>query len=105
MCQHGIGHRRRRQTVEKRSLGKTGNMSGILIFGGFALHPSTQKEADAALEMALGNGINHIDVSPIYGQAEVRIGSWFKRHGHKFFLGCKTEERRKPGAWESLKRS
>jgi aryl-alcohol dehydrogenase-like predicted oxidoreductase len=91
--------------MEKRRLGKTGHMSSILIFGSFALYHATQKEADAALEMALENGINHIDVSPIYGQAEKRIGSWFKRNGKKFFLGCKTDERQKEGAWESLKRS
>jgi aryl-alcohol dehydrogenase-like predicted oxidoreductase len=91
--------------MEKRRLGKTGHMSGILIFGGFALFRVRQKEADAALEMALENGINHIDVSPVYGDAEKHIGSWFKRNGKKFFLGCKTGERTKTGAWESLKRS
>jgi aryl-alcohol dehydrogenase-like predicted oxidoreductase len=91
--------------METRRLGKTGHMSSILIFGGFALYHSDQKEADAALETALDNGINHIDVSPIYGQAETRIGSWLKRNGRKFFLGCKTDEREKEGARESLQRS
>lgn len=91
--------------MEKRRLGRTGHMSSILIFGSFALHHADQKEADAALEMALENGINHIDVSPIYGQAEERIGSWIGRNGNKFFIGCKTHEREKAGAWESLKRS
>jgi aryl-alcohol dehydrogenase-like predicted oxidoreductase len=91
--------------MEKRRLGKTGHLSSILIFGGFALYSVSQKEADAALEMALEKGINHIDVSPLYGGAEKRIGSWLKRHGKQFFLGCKTAERDKAGAWESLKRS
>ena len=91
--------------MEKRRLGKTGHMSSILVFGGFALFNSAQKEADAALEMALENGINHIDVSPIYGQAEKRIGSWLGRHGKQFFIGCKTAERRKEDASEDLKRS
>jgi aryl-alcohol dehydrogenase-like predicted oxidoreductase len=91
--------------MEKRRLGRTGQMSSILIFGGFALYHATQREADEALETALENGINHIDVSPIYGQAEERIGSWLGRNGKQFFLGCKTDERRKEGARESLKRS
>ncbi|OGN98967.1 MAG: hypothetical protein A2Y58_01200 [Chloroflexi bacterium RBG_13_51_52] len=91
--------------MEKRRLGKTEHMSSILIFGSFALFRVRQKEADAALEMALENGINHIDVSPLYGDAEKHLGSWFKRNGKKFFLGCKTAERTKTGAWESLKRS
>ncbi len=91
--------------MEKRRLGKTEHMSSILIFGGFALFRITQKEADEAIETAWANGINHVDVSPLYGDAEQHLGSWFKRHGKQFFLACKTAERRKKGAWESLKRS
>src|SRR4030042_69580 len=91
--------------MEKRRLGKTGHMSSIRIFGSFALFRITQKEADAAIETALENGINHVDGSPVYGDAEKHLGSWFKRNGRKFFLGCKTHERSKSGARESLKRS
>jgi aryl-alcohol dehydrogenase-like predicted oxidoreductase len=91
--------------MDKRRLGKTGQMSSVLIFGGFALFRITQKAADAAIEMALENGINHVDVAPSYGDAEKHLGSWFKRNGKKFFLGCKTEERDKAGARESLLRS
>ena len=91
--------------METRRLGRTGHMSSIIAFGGFALLQATQKDADTALETALANGINHIDVSPMYGQAETRIGSWFGRNGKQFFLGCKTHEREKTAAWESLKRS
>lgn len=91
--------------METRELGRTGHKSSILIFGGFAVGWSTQKEADAALEMARDAGINHIDVAPAYGESEARIGDWLKRHGKQFFIGCKTAERTKEGAEESLKRS
>jgi len=92
--------------MEKRRLGKTGHMSTILIFGACALSNAAQPAADAAMELALAHGINHVDVSPLYGNAEKRLGSWFKRHGkNDLFLGCKTAERRKAGAWEGLKRS
>ncbi len=91
--------------METRRLGRTGHESSILIFGSFALFKVSQKEADAALETALEAGINHIDVSPVYGQAEKSIGSWIKRNGKKFFIGCKTHERTKEGARESLHRS
>ena len=91
--------------MEKRRLGRTGQMSSILIFGSFALFHITQKEADATIEMALAKGINQVDVSPFYGDAEKHLGSWFKRHGQQFFLSCKTAERKKKGAWEGLKRS
>jgi aryl-alcohol dehydrogenase-like predicted oxidoreductase len=91
--------------METRRLGKTGHMSSIIAFGGFAVGWVSQKEADAAIDMAVENSINHIDVSPMYGEAEVRIGSWNQRHGNHFFLACKTHEREKAGAWESLQRS
>jgi aryl-alcohol dehydrogenase-like predicted oxidoreductase len=91
--------------METRRLGKTRHMSSILIFGSFALFSVDQKQADAALETALEKGINHIDVSPIYGEAEARIGSWIGRNGKHFFLACKTNERSKRLAWESLQRS
>jgi aryl-alcohol dehydrogenase-like predicted oxidoreductase len=91
--------------IEKGRLGKTGHMSSIVILGGYALAHIDKKKADAALELALDNGINHIDVAPMYGQAESRIGTWIKRNGKKFFLACKTVDRDKKGAWESIKRS
>jgi predicted aldo/keto reductase-like oxidoreductase len=91
--------------MEKRRLGRTEHMASVLTFGGFALHRISQKEADATLEMALESGMTNIDVAPAYGEAESHIGSWIKRHGKKFFLGCKTSERGKEAAWESLKRS
>jgi aryl-alcohol dehydrogenase-like predicted oxidoreductase len=91
--------------METRRLGKTGHMSSIVVFGSFALLSVDQNEADAALEMALERGVNHIDVSPIYGEAENRIGSWIERNGNDFFLACKTHERSKAEAWESLQRS
>lgn len=91
--------------MEQRRLGRTEQMSSVLIFGGFALFRIKQKDADAAIEMALENGINQVDVSPIYGEAEKHLGSWFKRHGKQFFLTCKTAERKKKGAWEGIKRS
>ena len=76
--------------METRRLGRTGHMSSIIAFGGFAVGWVSQEEADAAIDMALENGINHIDVSPMYGQAEARLGSWNQRHASKFFLEPKN---------------
>ena len=89
----------------KRRLGKTEHMSSILTFGSAALWQVTQPEADAAIELAIDHGINHFDVSPRYGQAELRLGPWMQKHHKEVFLACKTTERGKTGAWESIKRS
>ena len=91
--------------MEKRRLGKTGHMSTVLALGGAALGRITQAEADAGISLAMEHGINHIDVAPSYGDAELRIGPWMPRHRKEFFLGCKTQARDKAGAWESIKRS
>lgn len=91
--------------METRRLGRTGHMSTIVIFGAAALGRVSQKEADAALEEALEHGVNHIDVAPTYGEAELRLGPWMEKIRPDVFLGCKTTERTKAGAREELHRS
>ena len=91
--------------MEKRKLGKTEHMSSILTFGSAALWQVSQVEADAAIELAIEHGVNHFDVSPRYGQAEIRLGPWMQKHHKEVFLACKTTERGKTKAWESIKRS
>ncbi len=94
--------------METRRFGRTGHMSTLAIFGGAALWQISQEEADKVMESVIAAGINHIDVAPSYGQAEIRIGPWMLRERQRFFLGCKTMERTREGAWqemhESLKR-
>ena len=88
--------------MEKRRLGKTGHMSSIITFGGAALWLVSQAEADAGIEMAILHGVNHIDVAPQYGQAEMRLGPWLEKHRKEIFLACKTMSRTKTETWESI---
>ena len=91
--------------MDTRRLGRTGHMSSIIVLGVAALWNIGQDEADAAIEKAVNYGVNHFDFSPSYGDAEVRIGSWLMKSKKKVFLGCKTRERGKNQAWESINRS
>jgi aryl-alcohol dehydrogenase-like predicted oxidoreductase len=91
--------------METRKLGKTNHMSSVVAFGGAALWKVSQAEADAAIEMAVGRGVNHFDVAPSYGEAEIRLRPWMEKHHKEIFLACKTQARSKTAAWESLKRS
>ena len=91
--------------MQSRRLGKTGHMSSIIAIGGAALGTVTQAEADKGMNLAMEHHINHIDVAPSYGEAELRIGPWTARYRNEFFLGCKTQARDKKTAWESIKRS
>jgi aryl-alcohol dehydrogenase-like predicted oxidoreductase len=91
--------------MENRRLGRTGHMSSILTFGSAALWKVSEAEAEEAIELAIGHGVNHFDVAPSYGQAEIRLGPWMEKHHSEIFLACKTGERSKTRAWESIKRS
>ena len=91
--------------METRRFGRTGHMSTVAIFGAAALSQVTQEEADKAMEQVIEAGVNHIDVAPSYGEAELRIGPWMPRERGRFFLGCKTTERTKEGAWKEMQGS
>jgi aryl-alcohol dehydrogenase-like predicted oxidoreductase len=91
--------------METRKFGRTGHMSTIAIFGGAALWQISQEDADQVMEQVIAAGINHIDVAPSYGQAEERIGPWMPRERQRFFLGCKTMERTREGAWNEMQQS
>jgi aryl-alcohol dehydrogenase-like predicted oxidoreductase len=80
-------------------------MSTVAIFGAAAFWESSQEDADRVMESIIAAGINHIDIAPSYGQAELRVGPWMPRERQRFFLGCKTGERSKEGAWKELHES
>ena len=91
--------------MEKRRFGRTGHESTVAIFGAAAFGGLKQEKADAVMEMVISHGINHIDVAPSYGDAELRLGPWMPRERNRFFLGCKTTERTRTGAAAELRRS
>lgn len=91
--------------MQTRAFGRTGHDSTIAIFGAAAFWEISQANADKVMEQVIEAGINHIDVAPSYGQAEERIGPWMPHERERFFLGCKTMERGKDGAWNEMQRS
>lgn len=91
--------------METRRFGRTGHMSTIAVFGAAAFWEISQVDADKVMESVIEAGINHIDVAPSYGQAELRIGPWMPRERGRFFLGCKTMERTQEGAWREMRES
>ncbi len=92
-------------TLAVRALGRTGHRSSILAFGGAALAPLDPAAATEAVEDALKRWVNHFDIAPSYGEAEVRLAPSVARYRDRMFLACKTRERRKQAAWEELQRS
>jgi aryl-alcohol dehydrogenase-like predicted oxidoreductase len=91
--------------MEKRRLGRTGQMSTVLTLGGAALGRITQAEVDKVMEVAVEHGVNHIDVAPTYGEAETRLNKWMREHRDEFFLACKTRHRTRDEAAKQLRAS
>jgi aryl-alcohol dehydrogenase-like predicted oxidoreductase len=92
--------------MKRRALGRTGHESIIVTLGGAVfIYPIGEKEGDGFVKYALDRGVNHIDVAPTYGDAEVRLGKWVKEYRDDIFLACKTGKRTKSEAAEELRRS
>jgi aryl-alcohol dehydrogenase-like predicted oxidoreductase len=91
--------------IATKPFGATGHESSRVIFGAAALWATPQREADAALELLLEHGVNHIDTAASYGDAELRLAPWMREHRGRFFLATKTEERTRTAAREQIRRS
>jgi aryl-alcohol dehydrogenase-like predicted oxidoreductase len=85
--------------------GRTGHRSSRALFGAAALGGMRQEKADPILDVLLEYGINHIDSAASYGESELRLAPWLKRHRKDFFLATKTGERTYAGARDSVHRS
>ncbi len=92
-------------SIPTMPFGRTGHDSTRMIFGGAALGRVSQDVADRALDVLLAHGINHIDVAASYGDAELRVAPWLKRHPDRFFVATKTGKRTAAEAREELHRS
>ncbi len=94
--------------MEKRKLGRTGHQSSVAILGGAAFARATPEQTEKTFEEALFEGVNHLDVAPSYGDAEVNCGPLVEEHRERLFLGCKTHRRNPDGVraqmTESLER-
>src|SRR3954454_3197867 len=85
--------------------GSTGHESTRTLFGAASLGDVSHADAERALELLLEHGANHIDTAASYGDSELRIASWLKRHPDRFFLATKTGERSYKAAKEEIHRS
>lgn len=91
--------------MKTRALGETGHDSSITTFGAIALNWLEQEGANQMVEHVLDHGVNHFDVAPMYGDAELKLGPKLRQHREEIFLGCKTQERGYEGAKRKLERS
>jgi len=91
--------------LEKRSLGKTGEMLSVLGFGGIVVMDVTPEEASSSVKMAIDAGVNYFDVAPSYGDAELKLGQALEPYRKSVFVSCKTDGRTKEDSRKELEQS
>lgn len=91
--------------LEKRALGKTGEMLSIIGFGGIIVKDATPEDAASVVKFAIDTGVNHFDVAPSYGDAEIKLGPALEPYRKNVFLSCKTTKRTKDDALKELEQS
>ncbi|MBD0383198.1 aldo/keto reductase [Paenibacillus sedimenti] len=89
----------------KRTIGRLGYESSVVMFGAASLGNVTQEEADTSITYALQHGVNHFDTAASYGDAELRMGPIISRVRNDIFLATKTGQRSKEEAKEEIYRS
>jgi aryl-alcohol dehydrogenase-like predicted oxidoreductase len=91
--------------IEKRALGRTGEMLSMIGFGGILVMNTTNEEASDLVKLAIDAGINYFDVAPSYGNAEIKLGPALEPYRKDVFLACKTTERGREGSRKELEQS
>jgi predicted aldo/keto reductase-like oxidoreductase len=91
--------------LEKRSLGKTGEMLSMIGFGGIIVKDAIPEDASSIVKFAIDAGVNHFDVAPSYGDAEIKLGPALEPYRKGVFLSCKTTKRTKAEARKELEQS
>jgi len=91
--------------LEKRSLGRTGEMISMIGFGGIMTRDLTPEASSSAVKLAIDAGVNYFDVAPSYGDAEMKLGPALEPYRKNVFLSCKTGKRNKADARADLEQS
>jgi aryl-alcohol dehydrogenase-like predicted oxidoreductase len=91
--------------METRRLGRTEHRSSVAILGGAAFWDTDEATTEAAVTNALAAGVNHLDVAPQYGRAEVNLGPHIERHRPSLFVACKTLRHSSDGVRAQLEAS
>ncbi|MBE7500174.1 MAG: aldo/keto reductase [Verrucomicrobiales bacterium] len=91
--------------LERRPLGRTGQMLSVIGFGGIVVKDATADQAAQRVREAIEAGVNYFDVAPSYGDAEERLGPALAPYRDQVFLACKTTQRRAAEATSELEAS
>jgi aryl-alcohol dehydrogenase-like predicted oxidoreductase len=91
--------------METRRLGRTEHHSSVAILGGAAFWAGDSEAAERGFTAALDAGVNHLDIAPMYGEAERVVGPLVPAVRDRLFVGCKTTRRNPDGVRAQLEES
>ena len=91
--------------MQRRRLGRTGHESSVAILGAAAFWAASTEEAEPLVDLALDAGINHLDIAPQYGAAEVAVGPLIPSRRDRLFIGCKSTRHNADGVRAQLENS
>lgn len=91
--------------IATRRLGRTEHQSSIAILGGAAFSASTPEVAETMFQLALEAGVNHLDIAPTYGHAELVVGPLVPAVRDRLFIGEKSNRSNPDGVRAHLERS
>ena len=77
----------------------------MAVLGGAAFAACTAEEAAVGFAAAVDAGVNHLDIAPGYGNAEIVVGPLLEPVRERFFVGCKTTRRAPDGVRAQLEES
>ncbi|MGB8859827.1 MAG: aldo/keto reductase [Ilumatobacteraceae bacterium] len=91
--------------IATRRLGRTGHQSSLAILGGAAFWGSTAEDTERCFQMALDAGVNHLDIAPSYGHAELVVGPLVPAVRERLFIGEKSNRTNPDGLRAQLETS
>ena len=88
-----------------RRLGRTGHHSSLAILGGAAYWGSTAEETELSFHAAIDAGVNHLDIAPSYGVAELVVGPLIPAVREGLFISEKSDRTNPDGVRAHLETS
>lgn len=91
--------------IATRRLGRTEHHSSLAILGAAAFWDATPEVTEQHFHAALGAGVNHLDIAPSYGHAELVVGPLVPAVRDRLFIGEKSDRTNPDGVRAHLERS
>ncbi len=91
--------------IATRRLGRTEHQSSLAILGGAAFWESTAAVTEQMFQLALDAGVNHLDIAPSYGHAELVVGPLVAAVRDRLFIGEKSNRTNPEGLRAQLETS